>query len=300
MSDSKTKLLPDKAPGNFEAKKSSKYKPSISLGCKRKIIRNLDKIYESLSEAFNVHGGKEPSITIIRDLIKNEGLMPSILSKELKSYSQYGEDIIIQSIMHARQKKRFESREITYCDVGANNPINMNNTWLFYKMGMRGVLIEPNPHLVRNLRLVRSEDNIIEGVIDPLGRSYRKFFIPIHNELGSLKKKFIDDYYIARNLGDPEIKSMRVKSLNINDIFRHNFKDGVVDLINIDVETVDFSVLKSIDFSSISNTVICIEPSDEFEKHRGVDSSKIISDYLEEKGYNLHSKTPANLIFVSN
>ena len=56
------------------------------------------------------------------------------------SYSQQGEDLIILDIFrHLRLKRP------SYLDIGAWEPVKSNNTYLFYRLGSRGVLVEPNP-----------------------------------------------------------------------------------------------------------------------------------------------------------
>src|SRR5437016_3628774 len=53
------------------------------------------------------------------------------------SYAHSGEDVIVKLFLNANDKT-------TYFDIGACWPIYGNNTYLFYTMGGRGVLIEPN------------------------------------------------------------------------------------------------------------------------------------------------------------
>ena len=65
---------------------------------------------------------------------------PAGPSREVVSYSQMGEDLVVESI--------FEMLEITpkrYLDIGAADPIVFNNTYRLYRRGLRGVLVEPNP-----------------------------------------------------------------------------------------------------------------------------------------------------------
>ena len=49
--------------------------------------------------------------------------------------SQNGEDLIIESLI-PEQKKGF------YVDIGANHPIKLNNTFLFYSKGWKGINIK--------------------------------------------------------------------------------------------------------------------------------------------------------------
>jgi hypothetical protein len=70
-------------------------------------------------------------------------LTDKLLFKFLKierSYSQAGEDKILRLMFQS-----FEKRNITYLDIGTNDPVSINNTYLFYLNGGGGVCVEPNP-----------------------------------------------------------------------------------------------------------------------------------------------------------
>ena len=55
------------------------------------------------------------------------------------SFAQSGEDLIANFIF-----KYLDIPKITYLDVGAWDPVEVNNTYYFYRRGFRGVLVEPN------------------------------------------------------------------------------------------------------------------------------------------------------------
>ena len=65
------------------------------------------------------------------------------------SYSQSGEDVIAKMIfeyLHVKQP--------SYLDIGAWLPQAGNNTYLFYSLGGRGVLVEPNVAMISELKSV--------------------------------------------------------------------------------------------------------------------------------------------------
>src|SRR5262245_48341427 len=65
------------------------------------------------------------------------------------SYAQQGEDLILWNMCEF-----LKIRQPTYLDIGAYDPIEINNTYLFYTRGCRGVLVEPNPALWHRLESV--------------------------------------------------------------------------------------------------------------------------------------------------
>ena len=54
-----------------------------------------------------------------------------------KTYSMYGEDLIVQKFFKNKQKGY-------YVDVGCYHPIDGNNTYLLYKKGWNGINIDIN------------------------------------------------------------------------------------------------------------------------------------------------------------
>ena len=73
--------------------------------------------------------------------------------KYKKSYSQCGEDIIVDYIFNLRG-----ITYPTYIDIGANDPYYLSNTALFYDKGCRGINIEPNPAMVESFGKSRPAD----------------------------------------------------------------------------------------------------------------------------------------------
>lgn len=89
-------------------------------------------------------------------------------SRTLKpSYSQYGEDALVVRILQGVSE---EVADISYVDVGANHPNHLSNTYLMYRQGRSGLLIEPNAELAALLRRFRPRDQVLRaGVADRPG-----------------------------------------------------------------------------------------------------------------------------------
>ena len=66
------------------------------------------------------------------------------------SFAQSGEDVIVRQLLEELGVKK-----PTYLDIGARYPVRMNNTFLLYRSGGRGVLVEPNVDLIRSLKRKR-------------------------------------------------------------------------------------------------------------------------------------------------
>src|SRR6185369_13784792 len=69
------------------------------------------------------------------------------------SYAQQGEDLVVKNVLAV-----LGISTPSYLDIGAHHPVKSSNTYLFYRGGGRGVLVEPNPTYVKLLREQRKED----------------------------------------------------------------------------------------------------------------------------------------------
>lgn len=68
-------------------------------------------------------------------------------------YSQFGEDQILTLDISPQELKCG-----IYVDVGSNHPTRISNTYRFYRLGARGILIEPNRVFDRLYRFFRHRD----------------------------------------------------------------------------------------------------------------------------------------------
>jgi FkbM family methyltransferase len=69
------------------------------------------------------------------------------------SYSQHGEDVWLLEQVRDLPRDRFR-----YVDVGANHPSRLSNTYLLYRHGFSGVVVEPNQSLLALHRRFRPRD----------------------------------------------------------------------------------------------------------------------------------------------
>ena len=74
------------------------------------------------------------------------------------SYSQHGEDVWLFDQVRDLPRDRFQ-----YVDVGANHPARLSNTYLLYRQGFTGVVVEPNESLLALHRRFRPRDTAIRS-----------------------------------------------------------------------------------------------------------------------------------------
>lgn len=201
------------------------------------------------------------------------------------SYSQEGEDLILQRI--------FESKNSGfYVDVGAHHPKRFSNTYLFYKKGWHGINIEPNPEMINFFNKKRPRDINIEAAISNTEKTliYYMFSEPALNTLSFEKRNIIVDHNKSQLINKIEIHSKKLK-----DILDKNLTPATsIDFLSVDTEGFDLQVLKSNDWERYKPHLILVEDS---EFNYSEPNKSEVYEFLVNQGYILIAKTFKTLIF---
>lgn len=233
----------------------------------------------------------------LKSLIKS--ILPKIILNEIKSirnsyflefdnqsYSQEGEDMILNRIFEGK-KKGF------YIDVGAHHPKRFSNTYFFYKQGWRGINIDAMPNSMNLFNKIRPRDINLEIAISSESKKliYYEFNEPALNSFSeelSNNRDGLRDYKI--------INKLEITTHRLDDILKNlqNEIPAEIDFLSIDVEGLDFEVLQSLNFNVYKPKVILIEVLssnlDGITKHK-------IADYLKKFDYELFAKTMNTVFF---
>jgi FkbM family methyltransferase len=229
--------------------------------------------------------GATAGATGTANLLKDTG------SRQAKhSWAEHGEDLIIDSVCRYLGLSR-----PTYLDIGAAEPIVNSNTYLFYRAGCRGVLIEPNPSLCKLLTAVRPCDKTINAGIEFDGRSEADYYMVNGALMNTFSRDWIDA--MAAKLGNRDFIENVVKMplLNINEVIEKHFT-GPPDFISVDTEGLDLYILTSLDFSRFRPPVVCAETG--MIESKGVETR--IIDLMRSHDYSVRGSTIQNAIFVDN
>ena len=182
---------------------------------------------------------------------------------------------IIKSILKNKKQGFF-------VDVGCYHPFRFSNTYLLYRRGWRGINIDMEQHKINLFHIARKEDvNITAAASDQVQELY--LHSQKRNDLG------------AHLSSDVNISKETVTTKRLDDIIgTTKYKGRKIDLLSVDVEGHELQVLRSLDFSIYSPSVIIVE------LHSNSLSQIIesgIHHYLDSKHYNIRSFTPSNLIY---
>jgi FkbM family methyltransferase len=204
------------------------------------------------------------------------------------SYAQSGEDLIVAFMAYY-----LGISEVTYLDVGANDPVELSNTYYFYKGGRRGVLVEPNRSLCRRLREVRPGDTVLEAGIGVTAAGEADYYVMTFDGLNTFSKEEAD-HWVESSRGKIAIQQViRVPLLNINDVMERHFR-GAPAFLSIDTEGMDLAILRSIDYGRFRPAIICAETLVADSRAARPE----IPEFLSTRGYAARGGSFVNTIFV--
>lgn len=163
------------------------------------------------------------------------------------SYSQYGEDLIIDAILGIDRP--------FYVDIGANHPKHLSNTYRFYRRGGTGINVEPDPSAFPDLATARPSDINL-----PIGISVTSGTLPFYRISASTLSTFNkSDADLSVADGYRLLQTVQVPIETLAVILERHRPKGAIDFISIDVEGYEIEILKSNDWSRFRPTVIVLE-----------------------------------------
>ena len=206
-----------------------------------------------------------------------------------RSFAQQGEDLILYNLLCHELKIQAPS----YLDIGAGDPVLGNNTYALYLTGSRGVLVEPNPALVRKLKTVRPRDVVIGcgvGLKETTDADY--YVISGRWPLNTFSLEVVAELR-GQSAGDPVEKVLKMPLIPINRLLDDHF-NGAPDLLSIDIEGLDLKVLRTLDFRAHRPAAICAETKKPGMSH----DSTPVARLLRSRGYVACAGSLYNTIFV--
>lgn len=192
-----------------------------------------------------------------------------------KSYSQYGEDLVIKNFFAVRNPNQG-----VYVDIGGFHPRWLSNTYLLAEDGWSGVAVDIDKHKTNLFEKVRSNCIGITAAVFPgnsQGEQSVHKFRRLWSEIDTLSLPDAQKYLKETGISfDTEV----VKTTTINQVLAKATQSfGPVRFMNIDIEGLDEAILFEMDFETYPVDLICFENNESFA---GSDKVKTI---LTEKGY---------------
>lgn len=189
----------------------------------------------------------------------------------VESFSQAGQDAFIYHMVFGGKSDGF------FLDIGGNDPVKINNTYLLEQKGWKGMAFEPVKALADKWKDVRKT--------------------PCYNMAIGRDEGEVDFTEAKENehsgVGVEGDLTYKVKQRRVSNILKENSITHI-DVVFIDVEGYEMSVLQGIDFENVDITCFCIEndrngamlPDDELRK------------FVVGKGYRLIGRLHYDDVFV--
>ena len=227
----------------------------------------------------------------IKSLIKR--LMhpePSRNYNEKTTYSQCGEDVILMHLLES-----VNISKPNYIDIGAHHPYYMSNTALFYKLGFRGINIEPNPKLFQHFITERQEDvNLNIGISKKNG--IIDYYEMSESSLNTFSKESV---YFYEKEGITLKNTLAIETKQLEHIISVYCQGIFPDVLFIDTEGFDELIIDDLTNLHTFPKIICIESITFSLKREGIKQKDLIKK-IESLGYFLYADTYINSIFVRN
>lgn len=178
-----------------------------------------------------------------------------------------------------------------YVDIGAHHPIFANNTYLLYRQGGRGILVEPNKELCYVIQNTRPRDVCLNAGVG--GHDSEEEFFSFPRSTRSTFSKVQAEAWQRESEERPTIEKKPIYSL---DTIINTHCDRVPDVVSIDAEGLDIEILSGFSWTRRPK-IFCIESAvydDGGIKH--VDSE--LASLMKQHDYTLVAKVLCNDIFV--
>lgn len=206
------------------------------------------------------------------------------------SYAQCGEDLIIEHIL----RNYLGIEKPSYLDIGAHHPTHLSNTYLFYQQGGGGVCVEPDPTLFAAILKARPRDVCLNVGVGFAEATAAEFYVMSARTLNTFSKEEAERYQSYGTYKIDEV--ITIPLLTVNAVLERYFERRP-DLVSVDVEGLDFEILKSFDFSRFRPPVFCVETLTYAEDKTERKITEIM-DLMRSAGYFSYADTYINTIFV--
>jgi len=205
------------------------------------------------------------------------------------TYSLEGEDVLSASILRLAPSG-------TYFDIGCSDPIEISNTYLFYKNGWRGVAVDGRTELAKAWARERPRDTFVPCVIDEKDgeRIFWTFPDPTMNTCDAATAERYAKRFSADQCGIERRITRSARSI----------WEGVCgpesrppDFVSLDVEGNEISILRGLISDSWRPALLVVETK--FFSFRRPWEQPVVELLCNQFGYALIAKTPLDAFFIA-
>ena len=220
--------------------------------------------------------------------LRNDRFLQGVYFEAKHSYSQCGEDLIIDFIFSA-----LGIANGRYLDIGSHHPFYLNNTFIFYRKGWRGVNVEPIEERLELFKIQRSEDtNICAGVGG--ANETKEFYIM---EAEALSTFDFETYAAYEKIGHALKEKRNIQFIDVKSLLE-DAKIDKLDLLSVDIEGDDKVIVGDIIKHGVRPKVIVCESVFYSKKLDLRQKNTEAIKSIEALGYKVYADTFVNTIFL--
>jgi FkbM family methyltransferase len=192
------------------------------------------------------------------------------------SYSQLEQDLWVLNTLNSKKNGYF-------VEIGAHNGVDLSNTYMFEKYyNWNGMCIEANPHtyndLIKNRKCVCVNALLDSGnYTKSLNCIGEMSFISNENNSSFVKK--LEDNLVSNNIKYDVIKQ---NTCSLESVFNSYDVPDIIDYMSIDIEGMEYDVLKVFPFSKYHINTLTVEHN---APHYGVHYREKLRDLLENNNF---------------
>ena len=203
----------------------------------------------------------------------------------------YGENAEDAVLMLLCRELGLSFEGLSYLEIGTNDPVRFNNTYNLYRLGARGLLVDPLPTVGALIRMVRPADRFLHAAVSEGGTNepaQRMFYASKSSLVSSLSYEHHKAWDgITRN----EVRAIPVDVLGINEVMEQ--MGSVPDLLLVDAEGEDEKIMRAFDYARFHPKVVMVEMD-----HLDTSRENMIR-FMDDHGYIVYTTIAYNTIFVA-
>lgn len=196
-----------------------------------------------------------------------------------RTFSQFGEDLFL--------KEYFGDRKGIYIEVGGNHPFTLSNTYLLYRMGWRGLIVEPIHKLYAKHKRFRPRDIQVQAVASGQAGNLT-FYEMIPSVLSTCDRGEAENMLSAGSAR--LLRKYSVPAMTVEELYREHLAPSPILLLSVDTEGHDMDVLRGVDWEGIHPEVVICEANDEVH-------GRVICEFLYSHGYECIKTLGCNRVF---
>jgi hypothetical protein len=239
---------------------------------------------------------KKPRFNLSRLVIVNL-IFEVFFSRKKISYSTFGEDLLLEGLLNRYEFISGNKLEFSYLDIGAWKPISASNTYVLYKKGYRGTVVEANHYLHTFWKILRPKD-LFMNVACSNEKSVELLLFHPTAESNTTDYNFANKISYAQKVNVSEIQ--KVMGLSLKEIVNSHKATFHGDFIlDLDIEGKDFEVLSTYNLEENPRPVIImVEDVPETKESTFIQSG--IHKYLSNAKYSLVGRSAITSIYVDS